>query len=475
MKKRFHSYVVALVLGLGAGCDVEGEDPAGWADEADADEAWLSAAAACVRTVQVSTSSALANAVKQAKPGDCIVAANGSYSAPAIRVKATAEAPVVVRAANRGKATFTSKLSVRDASYVTVDGFDYTGGANVTIEDSDHCRITRSRFRLDGGTFVKVTGTSDRNRIDHSDFGPKTGKGSFVQPTGKSTRTRIDRNHFHDVSGGSNGRETVMLGCCGPEADYHKAKNVVEHNLFVNCDGENEMIGIKSSDNTVRYNTIRRSRGYISLRAGRANRIHSNYILGEGKEGTGGIRLFEDDHVIYNNYVETQDVPLAMGNGDAPGGSHAAIERATVVFNTFIARDQPLKIGGGGHQVPPSDSVFSNNLVYGSVRPILERDPGGVSYKGNIVFRTTSGETGVNRPADQFRKIDPKLSSSGGVLRPLASSPVIDKGVGSFDFVSDDVDRRAREGAPDVGAFEASSSAAPGKPLTAADVGPAAP
>ena len=79
---------------------------------------------------------------------------------------------------------------------------------------------------------------------------------------------------------------------------------MVEHNLLVNCDGESEMIGMKSSANIVRFNTIRASRGQISFRAGKKNQVYGNYMLGEGKEGTEGIRMLDENQLVYNNYVD---------------------------------------------------------------------------------------------------------------------------------------------------------------------------
>jgi hypothetical protein len=60
---------------------------------------------ACKRTVNVSDSAALATAISGAQAGDCIVLADGTYTFPTINAKATADAPVVIRAANRLKAT----------------------------------------------------------------------------------------------------------------------------------------------------------------------------------------------------------------------------------------------------------------------------------------------------------------------------------------------------------------------------------
>jgi hypothetical protein len=60
-----------------------------------------------------------------------------------------------------------------------------------------------------------------------------------------------------------------------------------------------EMISIKGSGVQFRYNTIRKHNGDIDIRAGRTNSISGNYILGPGP----GIRMYEDGHRIYNNYV----------------------------------------------------------------------------------------------------------------------------------------------------------------------------
>jgi poly(beta-D-mannuronate) lyase len=435
----------------------------------------LEAAAACTRSIEVTSSAALADAVQHARPGDCIEVADGSYAGTTVKVKASASKPVSLRAAHRGRATFTSAVRLDGAEFVTLEGFSFIGGAKVSFDDAKNCRLTRSKLRVSGGTWVTTTGKADRNRIDHNDFGELNANGHFVAVTGFSTRSRVDHNYFHDVSpAGGNGRETVQIGCCGATYDYFEPQHVVENNLFVNCNGENEMIGIKSSKNTVRHNTIRTSNGFISLRAGRSNSIYGNYILGGDNPKAGGIRVFEDDHVIYNNYIDTLDLPLALTNGDPPGGAHAAIERVTVAFNTIIVRGEAVKIGGTGHTVPPS-GTFANNLLFGARQLLSNRNGGSMAFEGNLAFRSDGRDVGGSLPSSQVRVADPKLENRGGILRPGARSPAVDRASGRFALVSDDIDGRARTGTFDIGAFEASSTLPAGKPLTPADVGPDAP
>ena len=74
--------------------------------------------------------------------------------------------------------------------------------------------------------------------------------------------------------------------------DLHETGNIVEHNLLVNCSGEAEIISVKSSKNTIRYNTIRNSTGNLTLRAGKNNLVYGNFVFGTGNQG--GLRIFDD-------------------------------------------------------------------------------------------------------------------------------------------------------------------------------------
>jgi hypothetical protein len=427
----------------------------------------------CKKKVMVADPGGLGGALSGAQPGDCLMLADGSYGGLTISAKGSAEAPIILRAVNRGKVTFTGAISFTGAMNVGIDGANYSGGANISILNSNGNRISRGVFKLSGGTFVALTGSSTGNRIDHNEMGPITGggEGHFVTPTGLSEKTRIDHNHFHDnPPSGGNGRESIRLGCCGAMYDAHETGNIVEHNLFVNCDGESEMIGMKSSLNTVRYNTVRRSVGQISFRAGRKNQVYGNYILGEGKPGTQGIRMLDENHLVYNNYVEVTGFALRVQNGDAPG--FPPVKNATIVHNTFVVRGTgALELGGTGHSVPPAASFFQNNLIWGMGTLIAESGSPGFDYKGNIAF-SMGGSVGVTKPAEQFKIVDPMMVKVGEVMKPAAGSPVAGAGVGSFSFLTGDIDGQMRA-KPDVGAHAV--PAATRGPLTPADVGPESP
>ena len=218
----------------------------------------------CLRTVDVAAADTLMAALGAALAGDCIVVADGTYAFPAITAQGTAASPIVVRAANRGQVTVTGNVVLMGAAYVVVEGLAYVDMGSAIATNADHCRITRSRFQLG---VARANGTSRYTRIDRNEFGPKnTGNGHYIHATEMSEFTQVDRNHLHDATGGGTSRDAVSLGCCGPEFDYHMTGNVMEHNLLVNCSSDAEYVSIKSSGNTIRYNTFRRNGGTMTLR-----------------------------------------------------------------------------------------------------------------------------------------------------------------------------------------------------------------
>ena len=387
---------------------------------------------ACLRMTNVmGGAGALGTAIAAAQPGDCLIVADGAYGDLTVTATGTAAAPIQVRAANLLKAT-AGALVVARSAYVVVQGFTAN---TLLIDASDYARVTRCaikggagpawvRIDVQKGCMSGCTSTppssSKYARIDHCDIGPGTTGGDIMNPTAMSEHARIDHNHFHDVSG----RHVITVGCCGPMYDYHDSLHVLEYNLFTNVRG-GELISIKGSAVDFRYNTIRNGGGDTDIRAGRHDNIYGNFIFGGGG---GGIRMYEDDHKIYNNYIATGKA-LQMGPANA---GHAAIKRATVVYNTFL----------GSVSTSGTGNVITNNI--------------GVGGDGNLAAAAAG------------------LVKTGEIMVPGPGSKAIGAGAGMFAFVTEDVTGAARGAKLDVGAAQA-GAAGPRKPLTPADVGPNAP
>jgi hypothetical protein len=444
-------------------------------------------------TVNVANSDQLASALDGARAGDRIVLADGQYTIGEMTGRnGTAEQPITVVAANRGRAVIDDgQLEVLNSSYVTFEGLKWTNSDTLKITSSHHVRLTRNHFRLTEESSLKwvIIGgaNSHHNRIDHNLFEEKHELGNFITIDGSETQQSqydlIDHNHFRDIGPRArNEMEAIRVGWSG--ISRSNGHTVIEFNLFENCDGDPEIISVKSNDNTVRYNTFRASQGTLSQRHGNRAAFYGNFFLGEGKPGTGGIRVYGQDHRIFNNYFEGltgtgYDAALQLDGGDVDTSgalsAHWRVYRATVVNNTFVNNASNIEIGAN-YDLAPVDSVIADNVVTGSQGELFNElmTPVDMTYSGNIAWPTGSATIGATEPASAIERVNPLLTLDGSVHRIGADSPAVDAGTGGYTFVTDDMDGQDRTGTTDVGADEYASSTPTRGPLGAADVGPRA-
>jgi hypothetical protein len=444
----------------------------------------------CKATIAVASSAELGAAIAAAQAGDCVVLANGSYAFPTITKIADEAAPIVIRAANRGKAAVDSgAIHLQNSAHVVIEGLDITsagattslinGGSNgmlVAFTDSHHCRLTRSRIHptaavADRDWIVLSGSQTHHNRIDHNDLGPQTALANMlvIDGTGQeepliagqvSQYNRIDHNFFHDIANtGGNNWEAMRIGRSWQAPT--KGFNVVELNFLKGASGDPETISVKSSDNVIRHNTMRATGGEITLRHGNRNQVYGNYIIADGYAGSLGIRVYGADHRIFNNYVAAAGSGIWLDAGsatpiDEPGKEHYRVYRTWVFNNTVIGQD--IRIGGS-KPYAPIDCRVANNIVTGSGK--VNPDGTSIVSEGNVV--------GGASP----------LTAQNGIYRLLANAQgtaAIDKAVDTMFYgLVDDIDGQPRS-VPDVGADEQSVAPAitPG-PLTADDVGPDSP
>jgi hypothetical protein len=432
--------------------------------------------AAAAQAVRVTSLPALQSALDKANPGDTISLADGSYAAGStlsIKRSGTASAPVTVTAEHVGKANITGSKTFSFASGVSnvvLRGFKFRTGAALSIPaGASHNRLSRNDFQLTGdGNWVTVNG--DDTEVDRNVFQNRTTQGVFLQILGPSDamakRVHVHHNYFYNHQfSGSNGGESIRLGLSNHQS--YAANAVIEDNLFEKADGDSEAISVKSSDNVVRYNTIRDSRGYIVLRHGNRSVVEGNLLFGSG------IRFHGNDHKIVSNYVANSGGrAIVFGSGDeADSGPtsklHDRPDRDTVAYNTVIGSSSV--IDGDGGDFKPKDCVVADNIVKGTSGTLVTLPSGStVKYEGNITF---GGSAGIPSKA-----VDPKLvKDANGLYRLASGSPAINAGAGSYPYAAKDFDLQARTGAFDVGADEYLASGATRVPLTKADVGPAAP
>ncbi|GHG24717.1 MULTISPECIES: polysaccharide lyase 6 family protein [Amycolatopsis] len=426
--------------------------------------------------IRVTSLAALQSAMDKANPGDTIALADGSYSAGAtlsIKRSGTASAPVTIAAEHTGQVTLTGSKTFAFASGVSnvvLRGFKFRGSATLSVPaGAPGNRLTRNDFQLaTDGNWVTVSG--DDTVVDRNVFQNRTSEGVFLQILGPSgamaKRVHVHHNYFYNHQfSGSNGGESIRLGLSDRQSS--SANALIENNLFEKADGDSEAISVKSSDNVVRYNTIRDSRGYLVLRHGDRSTVEGNVLFGSG------IRFHGNDHRIVDNYVANSgDRAIVFGSGDeADSGPtsklHDRPDRVTVAYNTVLGSNSV--IDGDGGDFKPKDCVVADNIVKGTSGTLVTL-PGGstVKYEGNITFGGTAGIPS--------KSVDPKLvKDAAGLYRLAPGSPAINAGVGSYPSAAKDFDLQARSGTFDVGADEYFASGTTRVPLTKADVGPTAP
>ncbi len=262
----------------------------------------ISLSGAQAATIKVADQAAFQAAVPKLQPGDTLVLAAGTWhDAPLVlQGRGTAQRPIVLRAERPGAVQLTGQSSLRlSGEYLVVSGLDFREGyapKGGVIEFRDgakglanHCRVTEcviadyNRPASDkDDKWVHFYG--QQNRFDHNYVAGKTTGGvtlvvELPTPESRDNHHRIDHNYFGPRPPlGPNGGETIRIGLA--ETSLTNSGTVVEENYFYHCNGEAEIISIKSGDNVVRRNVFEECAGAVVLRHGNNNRIEGNYFLG---------------------------------------------------------------------------------------------------------------------------------------------------------------------------------------------------
>ena len=357
---------------------------------------------AVAKELPVADVAALKAAVKVAQPGDTLLLAAGTWHDAKLVFtgEGTPQAPITLRAAVAGKTILTGQSTLRiGGDYLVVEGLSFQD-PDPEVSDlidfrrdskrlSHHCRLTNCAVintqPLDSSTESRWIGVyGSDHRVDHCSFAGKSGKGTtFVVWLGNGNQGghRIDHNYFGPRERlGKNGGETIRIG--DSQTSLENGKCLVEQNLFERCNGETECISNKSCQNIYRENTFREVSGTLTLRHGNGCLVERNVFLGNEANGTGGIRIIGEDHVVRGNYLTqlTGDdgrsaITLMMGIPDSPLHRYFQVQRALVEDNSIVDCEHPLLIGLSDDKhatLAPVETLFRGNQIDARERTIIE-------------------------------------------------------------------------------------------------------
>ncbi len=353
------------------------------------------------------------------KPGDKVILANGEWRdfEMVFGGRGTPDNPISLTAETAGKVIMTGQSNLRiSGSNVVVSGLVFRDGYSPTGEvisfrsskadpatDSRVTQVVIDRFnrpdRQQTDYWVALHGK--RNRFDHSSLIGKTNAGVTLavildEEGSRENGHRIDHNYFGPRPVlGSNGGETIRVGTSA--YSMYDSKSVIENNVFDRCDGEVEIISIKSGANIVRGNLFLESRGALTLRHGDGNLVERNIFLGKGVEHTGGIRVINRNQTVRGNYLEAvagdgfaSALTLMNGVPNSPVHRYVQVQNALIENNTIVDSAR-MSLGEGAdpeRSAPPVGSQFRRNLLLfdqpGS-RILVESSTSGIAFSANRI------------------------------------------------------------------------------------------
>lgn len=371
------------------------------------------------KTWTVASASALMQADKAAQPGDLILLQKGDWQNASIQLNAmgTANAPITYRVENAGTVWLTGQSSLSiGGSWLVIEGWHFKEGfagkkAVISFRTSksqqaNHCRVTNSTIdgfnnpkRLDENYWIELHGRN--NRIDHCQFRDKQNMGVLLAVILDNDLSRqnfhsIDHNHFgFRIPLASNTGEMIRVGV-SEHCEFNSNTEITE-NYFDNCDGETEIISIKSGANTIRGNLFKECQGSVVLRHGNKNLVMDNLFLGNGKVGTGGVRIINEGNWVLNNFFyrcrgEGFRAPLCIMNGvpNSPAFRYLPVKDALVANNSFVDC-APMGFCEGSdteRSQAPVNVLMVNNLIHNqtdkSVYSIFDKITG-FHFSGNMV------------------------------------------------------------------------------------------
>lgn len=335
--------------------------------------------------------------IGQVQPGDTVFITSGSYKDINIELKAfgTKSNPIVIMALNPGDVIVTGVSSFKIAGeWIEINGFYFKDGTPPTgssvieyrlgADVANNCRVTNCVIdsfnpgsREIGYSYVLMFGRY--NRFDHNSLLNKLNIGvTFIvmldQERDQQNFHSVDHNYFgHKPVFGSNGAETIRVGTA---TQALKSSNIIiEYNYFDRCNGEVEVVSIKSSDNVIRYNTFNECQGVLALRHGDRNIASNNFFDGNNVRNTGGIRIINAGHKVYNNvfYRLKGDrffAALAVMNAvpNSLPNRYCQVKNVEIYNNVFIDCDH-ITFGVGNDQertLAPDDVRFFKNRIVNS-------------------------------------------------------------------------------------------------------------
>lgn len=372
-------------------------------------------------------------------PGDKVILKAGNWKNQSLNFKAkgTSEKPITLISADPGKIILSGNSTLKiDGEWLIVNGLAFADGYSdkddvmTFSKASSNCRLTNTSItnynhpdKEKDYKWVSLYGM--HNRVDHCSLSGKAHQGTTVvvwldeQPN----HHQIDHNYFGPRPAlGVNGGETIRIGTS--TWSMHDSYTKVEYNIFDKCDGETEIISIKSGHNLINNNLFYECDGTVTFRHGNNSEVSNNYFIGNKKANTSGIRIIGENQVVKSNYLQDLEgrnlrAAISVMNAlEKPElNEYWQVKNALIQDNIIVDCREAFALGSGKDSkriVTPDQLNISNNYIINPKTLVLRLDNPTNSIIENNQVEGASLETG-------FVKMKNDLSKSNGIWQQKAT------------------------------------------------------
>lgn len=385
----------------------------------------------------VSNSDEFNATAKKVQAGDSIVLASGAWQDAQLvlrRAKGTDKAPITVTVAKKGKTTLEGASSIRfSGDYVHVNGLIFQNGgqgvrhviefrtsstdyANHSVLSECVVKDYNPQDKTEQSDWVSVWGKN--NTVEYCYFAGKTNQGTtfIVWPNdslSQENHHRIYRNYFgYRKPLGGNGGETIRIGTS--HVSKSNSQTIVEGNYFEHCDGEVEIVSVKSCENKIINNTFFECEGSLVLRHGDRNEVCGNMFIGNDKRHTGGVRIVNEGHHVHHNFFyklagKEFRAAISIMNAiyETPLNGYHQVKDALIEQNTIVSCAHPFELcvgkGFRDRDAKPERTIIRKNMVYcpNAEELVKAYDEGyDIRFENNVLFSQAGFE--VSSISDQI-------------------------------------------------------------------------
>ncbi|MFI3331839.1 MAG: polysaccharide lyase 6 family protein [Rikenellaceae bacterium] len=455
----------------------------------------------------VKTADEFNEAAKHAQPGEEIVLAKGNWSDMELKVKANGQEGnmIYIRGEAPGETIIDGTTQIRiGGDYIYMYNLSFAGcvatspkqkGAIILFradseDESHHSVLSDCHFdscvpedKSFDDVWVNLYGT--HNTVQRCYFGGKDNKGLYIvvwHRNDKADYHTIRQNYFYrpeSVNNGENGQEIIRIG--DSNNSLTDASCIIEDNFFYRCNGEVEILSIKSGDNTIRRNTFVECQGAVTLRHGNYNTVEGNFFLANGVEEAGGVRVINKGHKVYNNYfyghvADRTRTPISIMRGVENGAlnTYNQVEDAEIYNNTMVncKNNFSFSVVGKNTTLHPINTTIGSTIVVTDRCDIDELidDNGGDVSGITFVDCHLEGRDGVAKGKGYIEsKYDSEEMTIAGVTFPLIRAK---SKAQSPSFIATDIAGKSRKGDSPIGASSSFKATKAAKIATPDNCGP---